>query len=320
MTAVLLVRLSSLGDIIHTFPAVTDLRRHVPGITIDWVVEEAYVDLVQLHPMIDGVIPIALRRWRRASHASATWREVAAARRKLARVPYDAIIDTQGLVKSALVAKLARGPLHGFGPDTARERFASRFYRDKYEFAASDHKIYRYRALAARALGYAVPAVIDYGLTAPPPPSFTPARAFCVFAHATARAAKLWQESSWIALGQALAKRGLVCVLPWGSDDEKARAARIVAAVPGAVLAPRMSIGEAAGLLARAAAVIGLDTGFTHLAAALKVPVVGVFCDSEPIDAQPLGMGPTTYRGDIGCPPPVDEVLEALTDVAPELA
>jgi heptosyltransferase-1 len=319
MTAVLLVRLSSLGDIIHTFPAVTDLRRHVPRVCIDWVVEEAYVDLVRLHPMIDGVIPIAMRRWRRAPLASATWREVAAARRKLGRVSYDAIIETQGLVKSALVAKLAHGPLHGFGPGTARERFASRFYRHRYEFAASDHKIYRYRALAARTLGYALPAVIDYGLAPPPPPSFTPSRAFCVLAHATARAGKLWQESSWIALAQALAKRGLVCVLPWGNDDEKARAARIVAAVPGALLAPRMSIGEAAGLLARAAVVVGLDTGLTHLAAALKVPVVGVFCDSEPADAHPIGMGPATYRGGVGRPPSVDEVLDAVAEVAPEL-
>ena len=133
--------------------------------------------------------------------------------------------------------------------------------------------------------------------------------------HSTARAAKLWAESSWIAAGAALEARGLTCVLPYGGTDEQARAQRIVQALQRAVVAPRMNIVEAAGLVAHAAAVIGLDTGLTHLAAAFSTPVVGVFCDSEPVDAHPAGQGPTACCGGIGTPPTVAEVLAAADQV-----
>ncbi len=319
MTAVLLVRMSSLGDIIHTFPVLTDICRHLPRTAIHWMVEEQYIDLARLHPMLDHVVPVALRRWQRAPFAASTWRGVAELRRRLAGFRPDAVIEAQGLVKSAMMARLAHGPVHGFGPHTAREWLASRFYDYTYEFAPTDHKIFRYRSLAARALGYAFTPAVEYGLAVPPAPTFTPKGDFCVLAHATARAGKLWREAAWITIANALAHRGLVCMLPWGDEAEKARAERIAAAAPGALLAPRMSIGEAAGLLARARVVIGLDTGFTHLAAAFSVPVVGVFCDSEPVDARPVGRGRAAYRGGIGHPPSADEVLAAIAEVVPEL-
>ena len=328
MPSLLLVRMSSLGDIVHTFPAVTDIRRERPAIRVHWAVEEAYLPLAGLHPGVARVIPVAMRRWRRRPFSAATWRELRAARAALAETDYDLVLDTQGLLKSLAVARTARRAtrargqaclLHGFGPRTIRERLAARDYDLRHEFLPQDHKILRYRTVAARALGYAVTSDIDYGLTSPSRPSFAPSGNYAVLLHATARAAKLWREDAWIGLVRGLARKDLRCVLPWGDEAERARAERIAAAAPGAVLAPAMSIPQAAGLLAHARVVIGVDTGLMHLAAAFAVPTVGVFCDSEPLDARPIGPGPTAYRGGIGAAPALEEVLDAIGTVAPEL-
>ena len=318
MTQILLVRMSSLGDILHTFPAATDLRRARPDAVLEWVVEEAYVPLVRMHPGVTRIVPIALRRWRKQLSLQA-WNEFGSFRENLRAKRYDAILDTQGLAKSLLVAKLAHGPVHGFGPRTAREPWVARFYDARYEFAPSVHKVERYRQVAARALGFDTGPALDYGIVSPPKPAFAPQGRYCVLLHATARAAKLWQESAWIELGRALEARGLACVLPWGDEAERARSARLAAALRDALVPPRMSLEEAAGLVGHASAVVGVDTGLTHLAAALRVPVVGVFCDSEPLDAQPLGAGPTAYRGAIGAPPSASDVLAALQGLVPEL-
>lgn len=322
MTAALLVRMSSLGDIVHTFPAVTDLKRLRPEVRLHWVVEEQYLDLARMHPGADRLIPVALRRWRRGEDGA--WAEAMQARRTLKETAYDAVVDSQGLLKSALVARIARrvtgAKVHGFGWSTAREPLASLFYGSTVNFAASIHKIERYRRVLAHALGYRIEgAPIDYGLVAPAKPGWAPARPYVVLLHSTARAAKLWAEAHWIELGQVLAARGLVCVLPFGSPDEEARARRIAQRVEGAEVAPPMSVVEAGGLVAAAAAVVGLDTGITHLAAALRTPVVGVFCDSEPVDAHPAGQGATAFCGGIGAPPAVLEVLHALGQVAPDI-
>jgi heptosyltransferase-1 len=320
MKRILFVRMSSLGDVLHTFPAATELRRHLPDAVLDWVVEEAYVPLVRMHPGVTRALPFALRRWRKQLFRRQSWCELAAFRAALREQPYDAVIDTQGLVKSALVARLAHGPVHGFGPKTARESYVARWYDATYEFQPADHKIDRYRTVVARALGYTPNATIDYGIRAPAAPAFAPREPYCVLLHSTARAAKLWSEQEWIALARALEKRGQISVLPWGNEQERARAQRVAAALQRATIAPPMSIEEAAGLIGHAAVVIGVDTGLMHLAAALNVPVVGIFCDSEPLDAQPIGAGRTAYRGGVQKPPSASEVLDALAEVAPALA
>jgi heptosyltransferase-1 len=310
---ILLIRLSSLGDVIHTFPAVTDLRRALPDAALDWVVEEAYVPLARLHAGVTRVLPFALRRWRRSLGAAA-WREAAAFRSGLREHAYDAILDTQGLLKSALVACVARGPVHGFGRRTAREPLAACFYDRRYEFAPADHKVERYRSVAARALGYQ-PGALDYGIKSPARPAAAPAEPYCVLMHSTARAAKLWREEAWIELGRFLAGRGLVCVLPWGDERERERAARLAAAIPRAVVPPRLALEEACGLIGHARIVVGVDTGLMHLAAALRVPVLGLFCDSEPLDAQPIGAGRTAFRGGVGAPPSAAEAIAAASEL-----
>jgi heptosyltransferase-1 len=267
--------MSSLGDVIHTFPAVTDLRRALPDAALDWVVEQSYVPLARMHPGVTRVLPVALRRWRRQPFSGRTWREAAAFRRSLREHSYDAILDTQGLLKSAAVACLARGPAYGFGRGTAHEPLAACFYDVGYEFSVADHKVERYRAVAARALGYA-PGALDYGIVPAPRPAAAPGVPYCVLLPSTARAAKLWRDDAWIEVGRHLASRGLACVLLWGEESERLRAERIAAGVPGAVVPARLSLAEASGLIGHAQAVIGLDTGFMHLAAALRTPVLAL--------------------------------------------
>jgi heptosyltransferase-1 len=315
MKRILFTRMSSLGDIIHTFPAATDARRAHPDAVLDWVVEEAYVPLARMHPGVTRVIPVALRRWRWRLLSARSWREMAAFRRELRRHAYDAIIDTQGLIKSAAVARLARGPVYGFGRSTAREPLATRLYRASYEFAPADHKIERYRTVAARALGY-TPGTLDYGIGSPARPSVAPAEDYCVLLHSTARAGKLWREQDWCEVGRWLEGQGLVCALPWGNEQERSRAVRIAGGLRRSVVPRRMSLEEAGGLVGHADRVVGLDTGLMHLAAALRVPVVGIFCDSEPLDARPLGSGAIAYRGGVGRPPTAEEVIDAVKETA----
>ena len=316
MPRILLIKMSSLGDVIHNLPVATDIHRHLPEATIDWVVEEQYTPLVAMHPAVDRAIPVALRRWRRSLFSAATWREFGAFRTALQANVYDAIVETQGLLKSALVAKLARGPIHGFGRGTAREPLAARLYDATIEFPPEVHKIHRYRSVAAKALGYAFAPEINYGIAPRVPSPQIASGRFCLAFHATARAAKLWQESNWIELVHRLDKAGYACVLPWGSGAERARSERIAAANPAAIVAPRLSLDEMSALIAGAAFVVGVDTGLMHLAAALSRPVVGIFCDSNPVDACPVGPGATAYRGKRGSPPSVAEVAEAIAEVA----
>jgi heptosyltransferase-1 len=320
MRRILLVRLSSLGDVLHTFPAVTDLARALPAATLDWIVEEAYVPIVRMHPAVAHAIPFALRRWRRGFARPDVWREIGAFRHALRDRAYEAVIDAQGLVKSAIVADLARGPVHGYSRATAREQFAARFYRHTYNLPFEIHAVERYRRLFAQALGYAPAAAVDYGIVAPPRPAAAPAAPYCVLLHSTARTAKHWSEDAWIELGRGLEARGLICVLPWGDSAERERADRIAASLGRAVVPPRLALMEAVGLIGHATAVVGVDTGLMHFAAALGTPVVGVYCDSEPSQAHPLGAGPAAARGGIGKPPSAAEVLAAVGEVAPALA
>jgi heptosyltransferase-1 len=285
---ILLVKTSSLGDVVHNLPVVTDIRRHWPAATIDWVVEEAFAELPALHPGVRAVIPVALRRWRRQWWRPATWRELGAFWRALRAREYDAVIDTQGLLKSALMACAARGPAHGQDRASAREALAALCYDRRYPIARGRHAIVRNRELAARALGYTLPeAPPDYGIR---PPALTfegelpwRGRPFVVCLHATSRAEKTWPSEHWAALAGALLGAGLVPVLLWGSEAERAQAEAIARAAPGAEVTPRRyGLKELAALLAAARAVVGVDTGLVHLAAALGCPTVALFGGSSP--------------------------------------
>ena len=310
---ILLVKTSSLGDVIHNLPVVSDIRRHLPQATIDWCVEESFAAIPRLHPGVADIIPVALRRWRKALFAGRTWREVGAFRARIGAKPYDAIVDTQGLVKSALLAGRARGPVYGYAPDSAREPLAARFYQRRFSVPTNLHAVVRNRQLAAAALGYQLSGEPDYGIAAPAVTfDWLPPAPYVVLLSATSRDDKLWPEAHWIALGQALQAQGLIAVLPAGNAVERARAGRLAAAIPHAVAAPPLAIDQLAALLASARGVVGVDTGLSHLAVALQVPTVALYTATDPGLTGVLGSGYFRNLGGKAQVPAVAEVLAAL--------
>ena len=318
MPNILLIKTSSLGDVVHNLPVVSDIRARFPRARIDWVVEEAYRDIIGMHPGVHRAIPVALRRWRGNVLKPAHWREVGQFRHALSGMRYDCVIDTQGLIKSALLAKASFGTRHGFAGASAREPLAAKFYDVTHVVPRDLHAVVRNRRLAALALGYELPAALDYGIAAPVaagPPVPGP---YCVLLHATSRADKLWPEPAWERLGAELARQGYALILPWGDAAERARSERIARALPGAIVPPALGILGMAGLLAGARAVIGVDTGLTHLAAALGRPVVALYCGTHPgLTGVYAGQGaPVRNLGGADAPPDANEVLTALHQVA----
>jgi len=280
---VLVVKMSSLGDVIHTLPALTDAAAALPGTRFDWVVEEAFAEVPGWHPAVDRVLPVAIRRWRRRPLRDFTGPEWRRARAALRSRTYDAVIDAQGLLKSALVTRLARGPR--FGPDrrSAREGLASLAYDRALPVPREHHAVERTRLLFARALGYPVPAgPPDYGLWGRLQPDGGPTPRELLFFHGTARAEKLWPEERWLALSQLAAAREFRVGLPWGSAAERERAQRIAAACTAAGVLPRQGLTALAGRLLRARGAVAVDTGLAHLAAALAVPAVTLYGPTSP--------------------------------------
>ena len=309
---ILLVKTSSLGDVVHNFPVASDIRRQFPDAVIDWVVEEAFVTLVRMHPAIRRVLPVALRRWRKAPLLRSTWSNFSRSRSEIAMESYDAIIDTQGLIKSALISCMANGPRHGYDYSSAREPFASRFYQVRHRVANSGHAVDRNRELAALSLGYRADPTLDFGLHAAATVGNESNKSTIVLLHSTSRVDKLWSESRWIDLGRRLEQAGLSCILPWGSEGERDRSRRIAAGLGRAEVPDRLSIPELASLLARAKAVVGVDTGLVHLSAALGTAVVALFMGTDPLLTGVCSSGNAVNLGGIGREPGVDDVLDAL--------
>ncbi|MBI5437415.1 MAG: lipopolysaccharide heptosyltransferase I [Nitrosomonadales bacterium] len=324
---ILLVKTSSLGDVLHNLPVAGDIARHYPGAQIDWMVEEGFAALPKLHPAVRNVIPVAMRRWRGRLLSAATWREIAAFRRTLAAQHYDIAIDTQGLFKSAMLMRGARGLRCGFDRHSAREPLAASLYQQNFAVATGQHAVERNRQLAAQALGYALDCRADYGIRPPvidrpawlaeelygcPDKSFS----YMVLLHGTSRSSKLWDEASWIELGRFLHEKNIRCVLPWGSVAEQARSMRLAEAIPGAVAPPRLNLNEVASLLGGAQAVVGVDTGLAHLAVALNVPTIGIYTATDPALTGLYAGANIANLGCINHAPDVAAVIGALQRVA----
>jgi heptosyltransferase I len=308
LTHVLLIKSSSLGDVIHCLPAVSDMSRQVPDLTLDWVIEESLADIARLHPAVTRVIPVQLRRWRRRPFDGETWREFNAFRARIGEAPYDRIIDAQGLIRSAVLARLAAGVRCGYDRHSVREPPASLFYDRRYPAGVTLHAVERMRRLAAQAMDYEVPAELDYGVQpASGRPEWLSQRPYLVGLHATARDDKTWAEDHWAELARRAAAEGLSIVLPWGSGAELARSERIAAASPLGVAPPSLGFAELATLLAGAAAVVGVDTGLTHLASAVGAPVVAIYAATWSEFNGVMGPGFVANLGGPGTPPSADE-------------
>ena len=311
---IILIKTSSLGDVLHNLPVVTDIRKHLPEARIDWVVEESLAALPKLHPDVQSVIPVAMRRWRKSWWTSRD--EMRAICRQLRNQHYDVALDTQGLLKSALITHCTHTARYGHAWGSAREPLASWFYDHTYTISKELHAVERNRQLAAAALSYTAEGAPDYGIRTPDVTlPWLPNKPYVVLLHATSRDDKLWDEQNWIALGEHLHRSGLRAVLPWGSEQEKVRSERLSAAIPDAICAPRLNLNEAAALLGKARAVVGVDTGLSHLAAALDVPTIGIYTATDPgLTGLSAGVRAVNLGGK-GKSPKVDAVIVKLTEL-----
>jgi len=293
----LLVKLSSLGDVVHALPAVTDAARALPGLDVHWVVEEGYQAIPALHGAVTRVIPVAIRRWR--GHWRGARREIGDFVRGIRAEAYDVVLDSQGLIKSAVVARFGRGRHVGFDAASARERVASLGYRCGVSVGRQQHAIDRQRALFAGALGYPMPTdAIDYGLRVRRGET-----SGLVLAHGTTWSNKRWPESFWAELAIRVLSRGERVTLPWGTPDERARAHRIAALAPGVEIAQPLDLRAMIELLANAAAVVSADSGIGHLASALGVRTLALYGPTDAGLTGCRGASVTNLSAQFACAP-----------------
>jgi heptosyltransferase-1 len=324
----LIVKTSSLGDVVHALPVASDIAAQYPQAEIDWVVEDSFADLPRLHPAVRRVLPVALRRWRRALLSATTWREISAARAVLRAGGYALALDCQGLLKSAWIARWAQAPVAGFDAASAREPLASRWYTQRYPVPRGLHAIERNRRLAGLALGYepagppSFDVLISPSLISPSDEAvvaWTRAAPFAVLLTHASRETKRWPDEHWIALEAGLAARGLRSLLPWGSDDEQQRSQALAPRLVNTSVLPRLSLSALAALFKQAQLVVGLDTGLSHLAAAVGAPTVGIYCDYDPRLTGVVGSGLCASVGGPAGPPPLAEVQAAVERLCAEV-
>lgn len=312
MPRILLVKTSSLGDVVHNLPLVSDICGHIPDAQIDWVVEESFAAIPRMHAAVDRVIPVAIRRWRRNWVYAETRHACGAFLARLREREYDAVVDTQGLLKSALVTCAARGFRHGLDWQSSREPLRI-FYDRTHAVPWGQHAVLRNRSLAAQALDYPLAGAPNYGITCDDRLlDWLPAARYAVLLHATSASAKLWPESHWASLSNYLFLNNIISILPWGSTDERARSDRLAAAMKQAFVPPSLALPDVARVLGRAQIVVGVDTGLTHLAAALDVPTVGIYCATDPAATGIYGCPRAVNLGGVSTPPAVQDVISAI--------
>lgn len=302
---VLIIKTSSMGDVIHTLPALTDAGKALGGsIIFDWVVEENFAEIPSWHPLVDQVIPIAFRRWRKNIFSKKTREEWQLFRKKINANRYDLIIDAQGLLKSAFLSLFAKGIRCGANLRSARDPFASLFYQKKYFVVWQQHAIGRVRSLLSSALNYALPtSVPDYGIDRTKFFENHDRENYVVFLHGTTWDTKHWPEAYWIELAKRVSKSGFKIKLPWGNTHEKERAERIANSCDAAEVLPRLDLAKIAKVLAGAKAIVAVDTGLGHLAAALDVPTISLYGPTDPKLNGALGKSQIHLSADFSCSP-----------------
>jgi heptosyltransferase-1 len=301
---VLLIKTSSLGDLIHSFPALSDARQQWPDIQFDWLVEEGFSQVPAWHPAVKEVIPIGLRRWRK--HPIRHWHsgEIPAFFRGLRQRQYDLAIDAQGLLKSALPGLLAPCPLAGYDRHSIREPLAALCYSRKFSVPKQQHAIERVRHLLAQVLGYPQPdSAPSYGIE--PPASLekgNPPSAYLLFLHATTWPSKHWPETFWVKLADLAIAAGYRILWPWHTPEERLRAERFITAAGGS-LAPRLDLNGMASLLAGAHGVVGVDSGLSHLATALERPNITLYGPTSSALTGAMGRHQTSLSSTYECAP-----------------
>ncbi len=280
---VLIVKTSSLGDVIHTLPALTDASRACPNVEFDWVVEDSFAEIPSWHPAVSEVIPVSIRRWRKQifkTIGSVEWKQF---RTQLRKHHYDLVIDAQGLLKSAWVTRLVKAPAAGYDKHSVREKLAALAYQHQYQVPVDMHAVERTRELFAMALDYQKPdSKGQYGIDRSRFCSVTQEATNVVFLHGTTRHDKHYPEDYWKQLASKLTAQGIRVRLPWGNTDEKRRAYRIAADNPLIQVLPKLNLQGVAGVLSQATAVVAVDTGLGHLSAALDIPTISLYGPTSP--------------------------------------
>ncbi|WP_336194425.1 lipopolysaccharide heptosyltransferase RfaC [Providencia stuartii] len=282
---VLLVKTSSMGDVLHSLPALTDAQHVFPEIQFDWTVEEGFAQIPTWHSAVNQVIPVAIRRWRKNWFSAPIRAERTAFRQQLTATHYDAVIDAQGLLKSAfLVTRLAHGAKHGYDRHSIREPIASFFYDYKHQISKQQHAVERIRQLFAASLGYDCPktqgdyAIAQHFLHVPTELQGE----YVVFLHSTTRDDKHWPEEHWRSLIALMAESGVKIKLPWGAEHEYQRALRLAEGFDFVDVLPKLTLAEVALQIANAKAVVSVDTGLSHLTAALDKTNFTLFGPTDP--------------------------------------
>lgn len=300
---VLVVKTSSLGDVFHTLPAIEDARRQIPEIEFHWLVEEAFADIPAWHPAVSRVIPVAWRRWRKQLFKRQSWVQMKAFRDQLKSTQYDVVIDAQGLIKSAVLSRLAEGPRYGLDKHSCREPLAARAYDYLVAIPKGQHAIPRVRQLFSRVLDYDMPDTLSYGVDRHRWQAPDVDGHYWVFLHGTTWITKLWPEAYWQQLARLVTESGRQVVLPWGNKEEEDRANRIAANNDRVVVLPKMGLNDLNAYLAHAQAVVGVDTGLSHVVAALEVPSVAIYGATDASLTGVLGPQVTVMESSLECAP-----------------
>lgn len=286
---VLIIKMSSLGDVIHSLPAVTDAAKALKNVHFDWVVESAFQEIPKWHPAVGRVIGIDMRRWRKNIMQALQQGEIKRFIKQLRTSQYDLVLDAQGLIKSSSVAFLAKGHRVGLDKHSARESIASLFYQTKIAASKNQHAVEKLRQLFARALGYSYQAsALSYGIDEGCLKAVTVPNEYVMFLHGTTWSTKHWPEQYWYDLAALLSEQGKQVMLTWGNEREKQRAEKIrtfceqraLTLLP--IILPKLSLGEITYVIAKAQAVVAVDTGLGHIAAMMNVPTVSLYGPTFP--------------------------------------
>jgi len=305
MKRILLIKLTSLGDLIHALPALSDAQNARPELEFDWVIDENFQEIATWHPAVKGVITTNHRKWRRALAHRSTRGSISRLVAQIRTAEYDLVIDGQGNFKTALLSMFARGPRAGFDRHSVREWIAHLAYQRRFAASRNAHAIDRLRRLFASALDYPIPkAAPDFRIQrdrfVEPKVDFP--REYLVFVHNASWKTKLWPEAHWAALLRKSVEAGFKVLLPWGNGLEEARARRL-AIHPGVQVLPKLTLSEMGHVLAGATACVCMDTGLSHLVAALDVPSITLYgsTDSGLIGAS--GSSQMHLRSTLPCSP-----------------
>ena len=291
---VLIIKLTSMGDLMHAFPALTDVATHNPTVQFDWVVDESFAEVPRWHPAVKQVITTAHRRWRKNILSSIVTGEFSQFYRQLNASDYDVIIDMQSNLKSACVSWLRRGDVYGYDRHTCREKPAHWAYKKHYHVSLRQHAIERQRELFSRIFGYDKPiSASDYGVnlrmcTLPNEvkvdnvPIQLPKK-YVVFVHNASWPTKLWSIEYWRALTQQVVQKGYSVLLPCGNKQEYERAKTIALNNSQAIALPRLSLNTMAAIMKNAQAAVCSDTGLAHMAAVTATPAITLYAVTDTV-------------------------------------